>query len=72
MGPTQPSIHSLLVSLQAQHTSDLGFDSILRHFFLISSQHLEQNKAGLDIKFAMVDKQSHKAGHTDAQHLDTL
>ena len=31
--PTKQTIHGLIVSIDARHTGDLGFDSLLRHFF---------------------------------------
>ena len=33
ISPTQPSIHGLMVSVDARHTGELGFESLLRHFF---------------------------------------
>jgi len=37
---TQLIIHGLLVSMDAWHTRELGFDSLLRHFFKNSTHHL--------------------------------
>ena len=38
--PTQLIIHGLMVSMDAGHTGDLGFDSLLRNFYKNSNQHL--------------------------------
>ena len=40
ISPTQPIIHDLMVSMDARHTGDLRFDSLLRHFFKTFNQHL--------------------------------
>ena len=32
--------HSLMVSMDARQTSEIGFDSLLRHFFKNSNKHL--------------------------------
>jgi len=37
---SQPTIYGLLVSTDARHTGELGFDSLLRHFFKNLNQHL--------------------------------
>ena len=37
---SQPTIHGLIVSMDARHTGDLGFDSLLGHYFKYLNQHL--------------------------------
>jgi len=38
--PTQLNLLGLMVSMDARHTGELRFDSLLRHFFKNSNQHL--------------------------------
>ena len=37
---SQPNCHGLMVSVGARHTGELGFESLLRHFFKNLTQHL--------------------------------